>query len=978
MFGKGKKWCCLLAALGGTCLLAAGCAGGGTADMVEAWPLNDGGTGTVVASELEKGTAGENKWGVWLNNDTFGRVLDFSTKGSNVHVSQSRAKLGKEFSISLWAMAPAREENDRVLLMQGAPTDGAAKLDGFRLYLDGEKEHELCFEASGMTVEGGSGVSLTDGLWHHILVSCKSGKLTYYIDGEEKATVSVSGKPATESTDLFIGSDTAGENGFDGSMAEVRIFDAAKTPAEATQTLLNPFDNEAKQPRLPIKKGIALDRRQYAQPEPLPSEGQTVTKDDIINCMNMGFDHVKLLLTPNHLINEDGSLKTENMEYITRVVDYVKELNYRCILCLHPEGDFKMFYLKNLDNFETLLRWYGELAQYIGEHWDADTVALQLMTEPGENNMTVSWSWMSDRMWGAVRNVLPDHTILTSSDRYGNLEQLKYMSPASDSNLIYTFTTYEPYTIGWYYYNTNYGELNAWSYVHDIPYPVEEGVDYTDAIENAIDQVPDSLKEGIRQELWAYVRGEYDGRRTDMPNNYDSLYNAEWHMLRAKSLDDWRQRYGGNIHIMCVEFGCMDAATPAVLWHSAAPGYGISDAKRLEFTRDMRASFDAYDIGWDYWSYNEAHTIFKTSAHAYGTSPAPEIAVNMFDYDMLTEGLGLTPLVSESGSGSPVELDPDWLSVSTFEAIGSWFGSGLELRYEGAPSGYAYLASAQRDAAGSCVFATQLTPKLDASAYSEGYAHIWIYIEDAGKFAGGQLELCSGGGPDMYETSWDLMKYITQSGWNELYLPFAEAGSGNKPADLAVLDYIRLYLILSEDTVTGIDNFYFCREKAKTQQQGPQAVEASEYTLDAIEELGGWIGTEVAMRTEDAPVGKQWLSANGVDAAGSAVFACGFTPVNVSNFSDGKLELWVYIEDVSKMTSGQIELTSSGGPDSEETSWDVAKYVTQSGWSKLSLPMSEAAQVGGGADVSRVCYLRIYFTLKEKTTAGIDEIKLVQ
>ena len=44
----------------------AGCQGGAT--PVEGWLLNDGGTGTEVASELEKGTPGESKWGIWLNN----------------------------------------------------------------------------------------------------------------------------------------------------------------------------------------------------------------------------------------------------------------------------------------------------------------------------------------------------------------------------------------------------------------------------------------------------------------------------------------------------------------------------------------------------------------------------------------------------------------------------------------------------------------------------------------------------------------------------------------------------------------------------------------------------------------------------------------------------------------------------------------------------------------------------------------------
>lgn len=614
--------------------------------IVESWLLNEGGNQTQIVAEFEGGTPGQNTWGVWLNNKTFGKVLDFSTKGSNVYIKDSKLDMANCFSISAWIMAPAREETDRVIIMQGAPTDNEAELDGLRLYLDSKHNHALAFEASGIEGTCNSGVSMTDGKWHHVLVSVSDSKLTYYIDGESVKTVSISGIITAQSMDLFIGSDTAGENGFDGSIAELRIFNAAVSPSQATSTVLNPADNEIQQPRMDLQKGITIDRRQYYSPVPDPSEGQTVTEADIINCKNMGFDHVKLLLTPNHLIQDDGSLITENMEYITQVIQYVVDNDYRCILCIHPEGIFKMYYLKSLTNFEKLITWYSELARYIGERWDADTVALQLMTEPANNNPTVSWSWMSDRMWGAVRNVLPDHTILTSSDRWGNIEHLKYMSPASDSNLIYTFTTYEPYTIGWYYYGTTYGVKDAWSYVHDIPYPIEEGVDYTEAIEFAISDVPEAQKSGIRKELWSYVKGEYDGKRTDMPNNYDCLYNAEWHMLRAQSLNNWRNKYGGNIHIMCVEFGCMDAATPSRLWDSAGPTYGISDEKRLEFTKDVVDSFEAYDIDWTYWSYNEAHTIFRTDAHIYGTSPSPEEAKNMFDYEMLTVALGVTPLVT--------------------------------------------------------------------------------------------------------------------------------------------------------------------------------------------------------------------------------------------------------------------------------------------------------------------------------------------
>ena len=54
------------------------------------------------------------------------------------------------------------------------------------------------------------------------------------------------------------------------------------------------------------------------------------------------------------------------------------------------------------------------------------------------------------------------------------------MSPATDNNLIYSFTTYEPYAVGWSSGCTSQvGNETFWNYIGDIPYPIEEGADYT-------------------------------------------------------------------------------------------------------------------------------------------------------------------------------------------------------------------------------------------------------------------------------------------------------------------------------------------------------------------------------------------------------------------------------------------------------------------------------------------------------------------
>ncbi len=515
------------------------------------------------------------------------------------------------------------------------------KLDGTKLYLDAENDYKLTFSMPGIEGIAAASTSLDDGLWHHVMLIKEGSTLTYYVDGKADGSCTVSGTPDIIGSTLVIGADLEHGMGFDGSMAEVKIYNKAKTPAEATDTVIDSYDNEQHSTRLSLKKGLVFDRRQYAAPRPYDYEGQTVRYDDVVNAKNMGFDHVKLLLTPNHLVNEDGTLKIENLEYITEVVNYAVGLELPCYICIHPEDNFKPVYLGKLDNFEILCRWYGELAAYIAGNWTADQVGLQLMTEPGSQNTNVDWSWFSDRMWSAARNSMPDHTIITSSDAYGNIERLKLMSPATDDNLIYSFTTYEPYTIGWYFYGEHKNENSFWKYIREIPYPVEEGVDYTDAIEYAIGLVPEHMKRDARSTLTAYVNGVRDNH---MVNSYrGTLYNRDWHFARAKSLDDFSRANGGNIHFMAVEWGCMHFASE----FSKENGTGCPDEQRYEYIKDIREAFEAYGIGWSYWSYQEAHTVFIPELHVYGETPSPEDAIKKFDWTLLEYSLGLTPLVEK-------------------------------------------------------------------------------------------------------------------------------------------------------------------------------------------------------------------------------------------------------------------------------------------------------------------------------------------
>lgn len=589
--------------------------------LIAGWNLNEG-KGSIISDANKGSFKGNGIYTVWLNDTTFGKVLDFSTEKSLVEFSGQTVTLGNEFTIAAWMKAPPRENDYRIILSQGA--NGAEDYWDMKL----EKDGTFSFYATALKGTDSSGVKLNDGKWHHTSVTLKGGKLTYYIDKKAVKTVTVSGTIPAPKGNLILGAGEAGTMHFDGSLSRVRIFKTAKTPNEITSIAVPNSGNEMKTPTFHYNHGIVIDRPQRGTIPPPMS--QQITSEDVTFIKNMGFDHIKAIFTPSYFMNADGSVNQDTIWYVKAFVDLIVEQDMPCLICIHPEADFKETYLGNLDNFEIMLKFYEEFALFIGENWTEKQVAFQLMTEPFAN--VGDWTYMSDRMWGTVRNVLPYHTLITSSDKSGNMERLKLMSPTSDSNLIYSFTTYEPYAFG---FNSGSTAMNGvtsfWNYLSEIPWPASPSVIEAN-MDRILAKVPDSMKNEAKAAMIQYGKGDSYG-----------LYNREWHFARARSLYKWSQKYGGSIHLQCVEFGALDAVMAKRFGQT--DGVGITNAARLQYIKDIRESFETYHIGWSYWSYNETFTVLNTENRQNNTSPVlGQDEKTWYDRDML-RALSVTPLV---------------------------------------------------------------------------------------------------------------------------------------------------------------------------------------------------------------------------------------------------------------------------------------------------------------------------------------------
>jgi hypothetical protein len=107
-------------------------------------------------------------------------------------------------------------------------------------------------------------------------------------------------------------------------------------------------------------------------------------------------------------------------------------------------------------------------------------------------------------------------------------------------------------------------------------------------------------------------------------------------------------------------------------------------------------------------------------------------------------------------------------------------------------------------------------------------------------------------------------------------------------------------------------------------------------------------------------------------------FAKTFSQVSTGVDESGYLKLWLYVSDPAAFEGGgQIEITSSGEPDTDEYAWDIASLGLTAGWNELKLPLSSAIK-SGEPNLDAINFFRVYQGLSSSITAKIDDIRVLK
>ncbi len=328
-----------------------------------------------------------------------------------------------------------------------------------------------------------------------------------------------------------------------------------------------------------LKRGINLsewfaqvyDKRGYTA-----EHFQTwTTGEDIALIQTMGFDHVRLSVNPQPMMNvrEPNKISAEYLGYLDAAVKSILDHGMSVVIDLHPESDFKARLMKDDAFVEQFTDFWRALAEHYST-WDAERVFFEIMNEP-EFSDRYRWMGVQMKLAGAIREGAPAQTIIAAGARWSDDDDLVFQEPLHDANIIYNFHFYDPHifthqgaTWGAYY----------WHWLHGLKYPSNP-----ESARRVADLVPDAMD---RLQVIRYGQEHWDAARME----------AEMGEAAA-----WAKRRG--VPLVCNEFG--------VFRNHSEP------EDRAAWLHDVRTALEHNGIGWAMWDYSGSFgVVVKKDGHA--------------------------------------------------------------------------------------------------------------------------------------------------------------------------------------------------------------------------------------------------------------------------------------------------------------------------------------------------------------------------
>jgi len=287
-----------------------------------------------------------------------------------------------------------------------------------------------------------------------------------------------------------------------------------------------------------------------------------ITAHDLELIQGMGFDHVRLSVDPRPMFHarQADQITSEDLAYLDSAVKMILDRGMAVDISIFADAEFKAKLASDDEFVEQFADFWRALARHYA-NLDAERVFFEILNEP-EGRDRYRWYGVEAKLAAAIREGAPQHTIIATGAHWSDDDDLVFLEPLRDANVIYAFHFYESHIF------THQGATWSSNYWHNL-----KGVPYPSTPENvqaAAAEVPDAVH---RLAVVRYGLDRWNAGRID----------AEIGQVKA-----WAEHWG--VPVICNEFGVYRKNAEA--------------KDRLAWLTDVRTSLEKHGIGWAMWEYH--------------------------------------------------------------------------------------------------------------------------------------------------------------------------------------------------------------------------------------------------------------------------------------------------------------------------------------------------------------------------------------
>lgn len=287
-----------------------------------------------------------------------------------------------------------------------------------------------------------------------------------------------------------------------------------------------------------------------------------ITAQDIALIRAMGFDHVRLSVDPRPMFHEKQTdqIASDYLSNLDAAVRMLLDQDLAVDMDIYADSDFKA----RLAAEDEFVEEFADLWRALARHWstlEPDRVFFEILNEPGGRDR-YRWYGIEAKLATAIREGAPRHTIIATGAHWSDDDDLVFLEPLRDPNVIYSFHFYEPHVF------THQGatwSTNYWHSLKGVPYPSSP-----ENVQKVLDQMSDPVH---RLALERYGMDQWNAARIDG---------------EISQVAEWAKHW--NVPVICNEFGVYRK--------------NVDPSDRAAWISDVRTSLEKQGIGWAMWDYD--------------------------------------------------------------------------------------------------------------------------------------------------------------------------------------------------------------------------------------------------------------------------------------------------------------------------------------------------------------------------------------